>query len=362
MKRLFTSVVSLVTALTMLTACGGSDSSGDTSKTETTTTTQSSQADETTTTTTAAPADSSAPDESSQAEPEQTSSITPMMWEITGENGAKITMIGAMHALKEDAYPLPKKITDALDEADILAIECNVTNITDNLALQLEQLKNMYYEDDDSLKNHLSPEVYEGITQFAKDCGSSLALYERCKPWVISSLLEQLAMNQTDLNAGLGFDSNLTEMAQDAGKEIFELESASMQIELLISLPDNICELMISEYAIGKDEVVKEYEDTYTAWCKGDYDFFADGLDIEKARETAAKKGIEFTAEEEALFEEYNKLMIYDRNVGMRDKIKQLLESDKNVLLTVGASHFVGDKGIVALLEADGYTVTRIDY
>ena len=364
MKKLFTSVVSLVTALTMLTACGGSESSGDKSETETTTTTttaQTSQTDETTTTT-AAPADSSSPDESSQTEPEQTSSITPMMWEVTGKNGAKITMVGAMHALKEDAYPLPKKITDAFEAADVLAVECDVTNITDNFALQLEQLKNMYYEGDDTLENHLDPEIYKGISDFATECGSSLALYNRCKPWVVVSLLEQLAMSQTELKADLGFDSKLTEMAKDAGKEIYELESVKMQTELLVSLPDNICEVMVADYARSRDEVVQEYEDTYTAWCDGNYDFFADGLDTEKVRQTAQEQGIEFTDEDAALLEEYNKLMLYDRNVGMRDKILQLLDGDKDIFLTVGAAHFAGDKGLVALLQAEGYTVTRVEY
>ena len=68
---------------------------------------------------------SSETSEDSQAEKEndgETSDITPAMWTVTSPEGTKMTMLGSMHALGKEDYPLPDVITDALDSADILAV------------------------------------------------------------------------------------------------------------------------------------------------------------------------------------------------------------------------------------------------
>ena len=54
--------------------------------------------------------------------------------------------------------------------------------------------------------------------------------------------------------------------------------------------------------------------------------------------------------------------MITDRNRTMADAVKNLLGEGKNVFFAVGAAHYAGDKGILNLLETDGYTCERIEY
>ena len=44
----------------------------------------------------------------------------------------------------------------------------------------------------------------------------------------------------------------------------------------------------------------------------------------------------------------------------IRKAVKDLLAEGRNVFYMVGAAHYVGDKGIVALLKSDGYTVERV--
>ena len=34
---------------------------------------------------------------------------------------------------------------------------------------------------------------------------------------------------------------------------------------------------------------------------------------------------------------------------------------DKNTFIAIGAAHLYGDKGVLALMEKDGYTVSRVD-
>lgn len=46
----------------------------------------------------------------------------------------------------------------------------------------------------------------------------------------------------------------------------------------------------------------------------------------------------------------------------MAEAGKKLLGEGKNVFFAVGAAHYAGEKGIINLLKADGYTCERIEY
>ena len=54
------------------------------------------------------------------------------------------------------------------------------------------------------------------------------------------------------------------------------------------------------------------------------------------------------------------KLLIHDRNLRMRDRLLPLL-TEGGSFIAVGAMHLIGEDGLVELLRAAGYTVTRID-
>lgn len=62
-----------------------------------------------------------------------------------------------------------------------------------------------------------------------------------------------------------------------------------------------------------------------------------------------------------AVDEEYNKAMLIDRNIGMAKKIDGYLKNGKKeeYFIVVGAAHYLGEHGIVKLLEEKGYTVVR---
>ncbi|WP_225999808.1 TraB/GumN family protein [Paenibacillus sp. BJ-4] len=57
--------------------------------------------------------------------------------------------------------------------------------------------------------------------------------------------------------------------------------------------------------------------------------------------------------------EKYNQAMLIDQNIGMADKIDGYLKNGKNeeYFIVVGAAHYLGEIGIVKLLEDKGYTV-----
>ena len=304
--------------------------------------------------------DSSQDDSQAAAEP---ADISPAMWEFTTDDGVKVTMLAAMHSLKEECFPLPDYIMDAFNSADVLVNECDMTTATSNFAVQLEELKNMYYADGDSLENHISADTYQKLLEFGTKFNADLSYYSTCKSWVIMALLEQMVLSQIDLNPNLSADMTLTQLAHDNNKEIYELESAMFQVQLYLGLSDEICENLIRGYVdVDLDECLKGYVESYEAWKTGDLQFFEDMYDIEKIKAEAEKAGTPLSDKQAELTSLYNSQMVFDRNLGMRDKLKELISSGKkNIFVAIGEAHFVGEKGLIALLKAEGYDVKRVD-
>lgn len=125
----------------LLCSCGEmpDGSQTDSSSKAATTTTADTTADTTTTgeasstaSATSAP-DSSVSDSSSAVTDDtKTNGITPAMWKVTSPEGNTMVMLGSFHALKDECYPLPEAVTNAYNNADILAVECDITSTSED--------------------------------------------------------------------------------------------------------------------------------------------------------------------------------------------------------------------------------------
>ncbi len=292
-----------------------------------------------------APEDS-ADDTSSVSDGEEKQEVTPAMWQATAPDGDTMYMIGSMHALKEECYPLPDYIMDAYEQADILAVECDIADISATFSAGVKQMNNMYYDDGTTLIDHISEETYNNLDSYLEKHGEDISLYDQMKPWFVSSMVESYAVADAGLDSTKGLDMSLLQMAHEEEKEIYQVESLDFQMDLLMNFSDEIYDLMLSEYSADNiDEINTAYEGSYEAWKTGDTDA------LEEADDTS-----EMTEEQKKIFNEYNQQLLYDRNVGMAEKVKELFERDENTLFVVGAAHFVGEGGIIDLLEDEGYS------
>ena len=299
--------------------------------------------------------------DSSEAEAKPRTDITPLMWEVKSDSGGRLVLLGSIHVMAKEAYPLPECITGALDAADALAVECDVVKAETDYSLQLKEVQAMYYPSGETIDEHISATVLANARAFAKEFGMDLSLYSRCKPWVHISLLDSLVVDATGLRRELGLDRKLLEYAKQKNKEIIEVESAESQVDMQMSFSDTITELQLADYKPeDKDEIIQLTKDHFTAWCKGDYEFFDLQYNPERAGEAAAEVTVPLSVEQINAIEEYNETMYSSRNRLMADKADELLKAGRNVLFVVGEAHFVGSGGIIGLLKSKGYEVTQI--
>ncbi|MBQ8965423.1 TraB/GumN family protein [Ruminococcus sp.] len=281
------------------------------------------------------------------------SEMTPAMWRVEGDNGAVITLAGSMHALNESDYPLPEEMMNAFESSEILAVEADLSK-GDDINFQSSLLASMYYDDPtETLHDHISQEAYDELDRYMGEYSISLSQYDNMMPWAVSNIADNLPLQFSGLSADMGIDRYLTEKAKDSGKEVYEVEGQEFQIDLLMNFSDDIYEMMfLTCKNKTKQNQVQLLIDTHNAWRKGDMD----------ALEELSDDTAEIPDDYKATLDEYYDLFLYNRNRVMADSAEEFIKGDKNVFFMVGAAHYGGDKGIIALLEKDGYNVERIEY
>ena len=279
------------------------------------------------------------------------SPITPLLYKVTDEDGDVLWLFGSIHMGLDTFYPLPDYVMDAFEGADSLAVEFDIISFEKDMNAQASAMTSLVYSDGTTIKDHVSPELYERAVESMTDLKIYASVMDYYCPFMWASLIESALYQEQGLDVTMGVDRHLIKLADKQDKEILEIESAEMQYQLMASFSDDVQSLLLesavqsAEYpTVAKGSVTQLME----LWEAGD---------AEKLAKLLNSADASLTQEQKELYEEYNKAMVTDRNLGMLEFATDMLDSDKEVFLCVGAGHIVGEDGLVDLLEQQGYTV-----
>jgi len=297
-------------------------------------------------------------DESStQASTSSTDSnlITPLMWKAEDKDGNYAYLFGSIHAADDMVNHLPDYFEKAYSDSDMLAFEVDMSDIFASISTDTKFLTEIIYSDGTTIKDHISSDTYSGLVEILKENGMYNAMYDYYKPLMWESLLENIIISKAGLNSSNGVDITLTNRAKNDGKQIDEVESMEFQMSMFNNFSDELIELMLAQYAETNaiDEQTNEIKALYEKWKTGT-------MSAEDVSDDTDLNMEELTEEQKKLFEEYNKSMLIDRNEGMTEKLIEYMKGDKITMLVVGSAHFLGDDGIISLLQKQGITVTKI--
>ncbi len=103
------------------------------------------------------------------------------LWKIRS-GPVTLYLLGSIHCLKKEHYPLNPRIEEAFEEADTLIVEAN---INDRGRMDLESLaEQALYPGKDSLQAHVSRETYERVREKAANLGIPPEIMEKQRPVV----------------------------------------------------------------------------------------------------------------------------------------------------------------------------------
>jgi uncharacterized protein len=266
------------------------------------------------------------------------------LWKVQNDHN-HVYILGSIHAAEKQLYPLSSVIENAFDSSDVLVVEVNINEI-DPLSMTGLVMGSAFYQDGDSLKDHVSQETYDLVTKKLEELGVDLDTLSQSKPWFVAMMISNLELQKLGFNPLYGIDKHFLDQSAEKHKKVLELESFDFQVRLLESFTDEEQELFLSYELKNDDTMQKEVNELMTAWKQGDA----------AQMEAMMFKPLEENQELMPVYEQ----LFFQRNVAMAEKIEGYLKTKQSHFVVAGSGHLVGDKGIIALLKKKGYKVEQL--
>jgi len=274
----------------------------------------------------------------SSAEPKKS-----FLWQVQSPTST-IYLLGSIHFMKKEMYPLSPTIESAFNKSAYLVVEVNPLTI-DLKKMQNEIMLKGMYQGDKTVKDDLSDEMFAMLKNHLEKNNIPIADLMKYKPGMIVMTLASIQLMKLGFSPEYGIDLHFIKKAQGE-RPILELETMDDQLTLLLdsSMNDN---LIVKNCILEWEKTEELMEKTISLWKDGNDD---------QINNLIIKEPLQ---EHPELLPVYQK-MFFDRNKKMTSRIKQFLETEQTYFVVVGSGHLVGKKGIVNLLKKEGYSVNQL--
>ena len=261
------------------------------------------------------------------------------MWKV--ESGqATAYILGTVHMMKKDMYPLDSRIEEAFKRSGAYAIEFN---INDAGLLRNDIVSDMVYSGDDNIANHISRETLDLARRKFDGAGLPFDIMSKFKPWFLAMSIELLEYQKLGFDPQYGIDKYFLQKAD--GKKIIELESFDSQLGLFRAMSDSDQEVFLAYSLKEVDDAKKNADILLRAWSHGDVRAI-EHLMFDRIRDDPRLSRLY-----ESLF--------FERNRNMAEKIAGMLSGRGTYFVAVGAGHLAGRKSIIDILSRKGFSVRQ---
>jgi uncharacterized protein YbaP (TraB family) len=262
-------------------------------------------------------------------------------WKVTGPAGS-LYLVGSVHLLMQDFYPLSPTLDRTYRESDLLVEEVDLAEMLDPKAQMLLLTRGMLPANQ-SLDTVISPGTYAQVSQRVANLGMPIEPLKRFKPWSLALMLTALEWQKAGFDGELGLDKHFYDRARKDGKPVQGLETAEYQVSRFDTLSQAQQERMLAEVLKGLDTEMANITRLVTAWKNGDA-ATVEQLVIQDLKDDP---------------EMYDRLLV-ERNRNWMPKLEPLLKRPGRALVVVGAAHLIGPDGLLAMLKARGYQVEQM--
>jgi uncharacterized protein len=262
------------------------------------------------------------------------------LWELHGKHNT-VYLLGSIHVLRPNDYPLAPVVLDAYTHAGSLLMEVNLDEIN-SAQVQAEMLASATLSDGKTLPDVLGKQRYERAAALAHEIGVDLSTFDQFAPWFAAEAISELQLTQLGFQPENGVEMYFMDRARSDGKSVDGLETVHDQISVFQNMSlDAQAEYLLSSLEQAHD-LPKEVDSMVRAWQRGDTRWFESELQSDLGRDSDLYQSV-----------------LLARNRKWVPKIEALLNSDKNYLVIVGTGHLAGQGSVVDLLKKDGIVATQ---
>ncbi|GGE01936.1 hypothetical protein GCM10011529_05410 [Polymorphobacter glacialis] len=268
----------------------------------------------------------------------------PGVW-VVRDADTEITLFGTIHALPKGEKWLSPGLAARFDAADTLVLEAIIPDDAYSLAPMVAEI-GMAAPGAPALKPlaaRVTPAAALLIPSASQAAGVPVAALDRMETWLAAITLGEATLRAAGFDSGNGVEPALTLRAKAAKKAIVALETPEQQLRFFDGLPEAdqaaMLEATLTDLRMAKEDSAR----LLALWRAGD----VGAIERDFAREVRASPLLA-------------KVLLTDRNRRWADWISGVMRRPGKVFVAVGAGHFGGTAGLLALLQARGMVVEKV--
>lgn len=262
-----------------------------------------------------------------------------LLWEVRRPGGPPSFVFGTMHVVDARVARPPALVEEAFAAARTFVLELYPDRAVARRFFEGSQL-----DAGQRLSDLLPPALFDRLVARLAERGITRESAQRYKPWAALLLVTAGAGE-----GGESLDIALYARARSARKRVEELDSVEEQLAVFDDLPVPT-QVTLLEIAVDRHDALRaELEQSIAAYRRGDLA----GL-VALARRNGGT-----SPQSRAHFALLEKKVIHDRSVVMAHRLQNFLRQG-SVFAAVGALHLHGEKGLLRLLQDDGWEVRPV--
>jgi uncharacterized protein YbaP (TraB family) len=263
------------------------------------------------------------------------------LWKVSSAKGTAY-LLGSIHLLTQDDYPLDTRMERAFDDAQVVVFEVDPDSLQ-SPSIQSYILENAMCREGETLQSILGDSVWTVASEKSDSLGIDIGLLSSFKPWFVALTMTLAELQKQGLDPQGGVEMHFARKAKETGKAVSALETARYQLGLFVDLGIDEQRDLLLHTLTQLEDIDNEFTKILVAWRGGSLDDLQETLNES------------FTAYPDI----YEKLII-QRNLNWVRQIETFLESGKTHLVIVGVAHMPGDRGLIELLRQQGLKVEQL--
>lgn len=270
-------------------------------------------------------------------------------WEAT-KDGVSIHVLGTVHYGTKEMYPLNPTIMEAFNSAEVLLCEGIKPSRHGNKSYEEVFDDHTLLKDGKTIMSYLSDFEFNMVNKFLADNGLSINTFFKSKPGYLTYELFEIKMALYGIYKSWGVDYYLKRLASKQEKEILHLEKPKTFFKAVVDNPHHLKELKRVIYSLESDVDVRSIIDIINIWDKSSLGYYQDFFISPRKNDRDHIR--------------YKKDLLDNRNRKMIDHTEELIRNRPetvNYFMICGGLHLFGQKGLLDILDDEGYTVSKID-
>lgn len=247
-------------------------------------------------------------------------------------------LFGTVHVLPDGVAWQTPRIDAAIEKADRLVLEVGNLDDQATVTAMFERLGRSPALP--AIAQRIAPDEQKALNQLAAKGVAHPETLQPYESWAAAMLLSAATQRASNVSEGNGVEPTLTTRFRAAGKTVEGLETVEAQFGAFDTLPEASQRRLLGEVIADAGEMPVMLDTIVKAWMKGDLDAIA-RADADRRKPDPMVEAAVLVARNKAW-------------------VKRIETMHGRPFIAVGTAHLAGTDNLIALLQARGFTVTRL--